>query len=427
MNKCFRISVSVLVAVWATTSVAEERPYITTTTPITLLSANDGETDIMWRQTPEGLIDYEVKTEDSFTVIRLGPDHPPIYKTVYGTVPCTIIGTPTMAMSADGRYGLITNHGTRSGTGKPITYRHSKPLTNEDIAETDLTKQKMAPQLSDMISMIDLSTPDFKVVDRMLLDDHPVHLLAHPDKKHFVVGAFRHFYVVKIENGKLVEVSRSVHGRGGPCFWITPAGDRLLATQGDWDVVDRPAAIHFYSLSPNAVTHLSEVMVLEGTDTQLTPESYILRVSLDGRMALVCQRSTGDAGNLCDVLVVDLTENPPVINSVIKQVGDGVESFAFHPNGKMAVVTCLSKFNNSIAVLDIQSSPPRVLYYLDTGGCAQGIEFTPEGDKLFVGSTVANRIDVFDVVGDFALRKDPRFLKTGHGHCSLTIGKTWQE
>jgi len=192
-------------------------------------------------------------------------------------------------------------------------------------------------------------------------------------------------------------------------------------------VQDRPTAIHWYSFDPKTVTHLSEVRVLPGIDTHLLPQSYILRVSLDGRTALVCQRSEGDAGNLCDVPVVDLTQNPPVINSVIKQVWDGVESFAFHPNGKMAVVTCSTKFNAGIAVLDIQSSPPRVLSYLDTGGCPQGIEFTPEGDKLFVGSTVANRIDVCDVVGDFGLRKDPRFLKTGHGHCSLTIGTTWQE
>ena len=88
----------------------------------------------------------------------------------------------------------------------------------------------------------------------------------------------------------------------------------------------------------------------------------------------------------------------------------------------MAVVTCLSKFNNSI-VLDIQSSLPRVLYDLDTGGCAQGIEFTPDGEKLFVGSAFANRIEVFDVVGDFSLRKDPRFLKTGHGHCVLQLAR----
>ena len=77
--------------------------------------------------------------------------------------------------------------------------------------------------------------------------------------------------------------------------------------------------------------------------------------------------------------------------------------------------------------LDIESDPPRVLYNLDAAGIAQGIEFTPEGDKLFVGSAFANRIEVFDVVGDFELRKNPMFLKTGHGHCSLTLGPTYRE
>ena len=92
------------------------RPYITTQTPITLLSANDGDLDFHWRKTRAGLRDREVKTQDSFTVIHLGPDHPPITRTVYGTVPSTILGTPTMAMSADGRYGIIANHGLRGAT-----------------------------------------------------------------------------------------------------------------------------------------------------------------------------------------------------------------------------------------------------------------------------------------------------------------------
>ncbi|MBB74199.1 MAG: hypothetical protein CMJ75_06775 [Planctomycetaceae bacterium] len=79
------------------------KPYITTRTPLTLPSANDGDVDFLWRKTREGRRDREVKTQDSITVIHLGPDHPPITKTVYGTVPSTILGTPTMAMSADGR------------------------------------------------------------------------------------------------------------------------------------------------------------------------------------------------------------------------------------------------------------------------------------------------------------------------------------
>ena len=332
-----------------------------------------------------------------------------------------------MAMSSDGRFGLITNHGGRLDASYPLKYPDGEPLTNDDIKERDLVKQNMAPPRSNMLSMIDLGSPDFPVVGRVLFEDCPQLVLAHPDRQHFVVGASRYFYVYRIEGGKLVEVSRSLHGKGFPEFDINPTGDRIIATQGDWTIAGQLPVVRWYSLSPDRIAHLTEVTILPGVDTCLTPDSYILRISRDGKKALICQDSMGAKGDLCDVLIVDLTRNPPVIDRVIKQVSDGVESFAFHPNGKMAVASCLSKFNNNIAVLDIESDPPRVLYYLDAGGCGQGIEFTPEGDKLFVGSALANRIEVFDVVGDFGLRKDPKFLKTGYGHCSLTIGPTYRE
>ena len=83
------------------------QPYLTTQSPMTLVSSNDGEYNQLFQLTDDQTTDWELKTKDSFTVIHLGPDHPPIIKTVYDTVPCTIYGTPTMAMSSDGRYALI--------------------------------------------------------------------------------------------------------------------------------------------------------------------------------------------------------------------------------------------------------------------------------------------------------------------------------
>ena len=397
------------------------KPYITTQTPITLLSANDGDLDFHWRKTREGLRDREVKTQDSITVIHLGPDHPPITRTVYGTVPSTILGTPTMAMSADGRYGIIANHGFRGSTDlASLIYPKGMPLTNEDLRPGDLAKQQLAPPLSNMLSLIDLAAPDLKVVDRVLLDDGPNHVLPHPDGQRFVVGAVKSFYVFRIRNGKLVQISRSPQEYGLPCFWVTPKGDRIIATQGYLD--GEPASIHWYALVDDQVRHLSEVKVKAGVETKLVAGSYILRVSLDGKLALVCQDSGLLGAELCDIPIVDLTLEKPAITSVIKHVGPGVESFAFHPNGKMAVATCLAQFKNSIAVLDIASKPARLLYHLDASGFGQGIEFTPEGDKLFVGSAAAGRIEVYDVVGEYELRKNQKFLKTGHGHCNLTIG-----
>jgi len=410
----------------ATSFFAADKPFITTQSPITLLSANDGETDVTWRKTPEGLNDRAVKTQDSITVVHLGPDHPPISKTVYGTVPSTILGTPTMAMSANGRFGIVANHGWRGRTQySNLIYPSGEPVTNDEIKPSDLSRQKLTPQLSNMLSLIDLAAPDLKVVDRLLLKDNPVHILPHPNQKQFVVGASENFYVFEIQNGKLIQISKSPQPNGLPCFWINPKGDHILATQGDTKNIS-PCTMHWYSLENNQVKHLCEVKINDDVDTEFMDRTYILRISLDGKFALVCQDSSVSSPELSDIPVVDLTLDKPAVTSVIKQVGPGIESFAFHPNGKMAVATCLGVYKNSIAVLDVASKPAKLLYHLDAGGIGQGIEFTPEGDKLFVGSTTASRIEVYDVVGEYELRKNKRFIKIGYGHCSLTMGPRYQ-
>ena len=380
----------------------------------------------MAKDTEKGLIDYNIKTKDSFTVIRLGPDHPPICKTVYGTVPCTIAGTPTMAMTADGRYGLITNHGFRPKAWGPIKHPTSEPLTNDDIDDAKRPVQELAPPLSNMISMIDLGSPDFPVVHRVLFEDYPAHVLPHPDGQHFVVGGSENFYVFKIQDGKLVEVSRSHHGKGFPCFWINPAGDRIIATQGNVDLREQPAAIHWYSFSPQEVRHLSDVKVQRGTNTRLLPESYILRISLDGKKALVCQNSSGDAGILCDVPIVDLTKNPPIINSVIKQVADTCRKFRIPSQWKDG--------GGHMRVLD-QRQHRRARYANPIRrNCSTILTLVASLRELNSRQTATNSSWVLPsrTVSTYSMwlatsicGRTRSSLKTGNGHCSLTLGPTW--
>ena len=403
---------------------AEERPYLTTQSPITLFSTNDGEFNQVHLVNDESATEWELKTKDSFTVIQLGPDHPPIIKTVYDTVPCYIAGTPTMAMSQDGRYALVANHSWRTPSRQKLKLRPG-PQTNADLTPAMLRGPTMTAQLVNMLSLIDLSKPDFPVVDRVLFHDRPMHVLAHPDGERFVTGGDENFYLHRIENGKLVEVGRSSQPHGFACFWIHPQGHRLIATQGE-PLSDRPATVQWYSIDGNQIEHLSQVEVAPGVPSELLETSFILRISPDGKHALICQRSMNNGTDHSDILIADLTQEKPVINAVIPQVSDGSESFAFHPNGKMAVATALHKSHNCIAVLDMASTPPRLLYTLDAKPKSQGIEFTPEGDRLFVGSPMAGRIEVFDVVGDYELRKNPKFLNVGFGHNSLTIGPRYQ-
>ena len=41
-------------------------------------------------------------------------------------------------------------------------------------------------------------------------------------------------------------------------------------------------------------------------------------------------------------------------------------------------------------------------------------------------AAIAGRIEVFDVLGDYQLRKNPKFLNIGFGHNSLTIGHRYR-
>src|SRR5437868_3563230 len=113
----------------AATAQDQPIPGIRSKQRLTILSANDGHLHL--RRDPKA----GKATQDSITVIHLGPDHPPIVKTVYGTVPNTISGPPYMAMTGDGRFGFVTSR-----------------------------KSKEDPDAPEIISVIDLASDDLKVV-----------------------------------------------------------------------------------------------------------------------------------------------------------------------------------------------------------------------------------------------------------------------
>ena len=121
---------------------------------------------------------------------------------------------------------------------------------------------------------------------------------------------------------------------------------------------------------------------------------------------------------LDDVLVVDLSLERLIVSQRLRQVGDGLESLAFHPSGRFAVISCLDKgpgvaTSSHLATVDLATRPVRLLNYIPVDPVPEGIEFTADGSKLFVQTTLANHIVVFDVDG-MNLRHSPFVLRTGH-------------
>jgi DNA-binding beta-propeller fold protein YncE len=153
------------------------------------------------------------------------------------------------------------------------------------------------------------------------------------------------------------------------------------------------------------------------------------RISPDGKRAIVLQDwGTASKGTLDDVLIVDLDRKTPAVTECVRQVGDGLESLAIHPSGRFAVVSCLERtlevvMPSRLAVIDLTARPARLLSHIPIETSPEGIDFTPDGKRLFVGTTGASQIAVFDVEG-FELRRSPFVLPTGQSHAALAI---WTE
>jgi hypothetical protein len=376
-------------------AVAQEAavPGIRTRQPLTILSANDGL--VHRRPDPDAKGDKKTVTPDSITVIHLGPDHPPVVKTVYGTVPNTISGPPYMAMTGDGHYGFVTS---LSGSHEPD-----------------------APEL---LSAIDLADPDLKVVQTVKLPN-PKMALMHPDGEHLLVPSEKGIHVFTMRAGRLELLRDNPTDVRLSGIAITPKGDRLA---GYGRKKGEKLAVHLFSYRDGTVEYQSEVKIQPGLPDWDGP--FSARFTPDGRRLVIPNGSgTPSKGRLDPVFIADVTLDPPAVTEVIPQVADGIESVAIHPGGRFAVLSCLDdspraavhQANSHLAVVDLTSRPARLLYHLPVESLPEGIEFAPDGTQLFVGLTYSHHIAVFDVDG-FLLKRSPFVLRVGHGPSSMAIG-----
>lgn len=381
---------------WATALAdAQEQaaPWIRTRQRLTILSANDGQ--VHQRANLDVKPELRKVTRDSITVIHLGPDHPPIVKTVYGTVPNTIAGAPYMAMTGDGHYGFVTS---RSGTHEP--------------------------EAPDLLSVIDLADADLKVVQTIKLPN-PKMALIHPDGRRLLVPCDAGIQVFEMRAGRLELLKDNPTDLRLGSIAITPKGDRLAA-QGTKK--GGKSAVHVFSYRDGVVAYQSEVKIQTGLPDWDGP--FAFRFTPDGRRLVIPNGSGSPSkGKLDPVFLADLTLDPPTVTEVIPQVADGIESVAVHPSGRFAVLSCLDdtpraavhQANSHLAVVDLTAKPARLLYHLPVESLPEGIEFTPDGLQLFVQLTYAHRIAVYDVDG-FLLKRNPFVLRVGHGPSSMALG-----
>lgn len=372
-----------------TPSNTSDAPYITSSEPLRIVSANNGEALFSaWggtRQFP-----------DSLTVIDLSPNAPPVTRTVEGAAPNTHAGAPYTAVISNGRYAFIPNHGATS-------------------ANKDTPSQ---------ITVIDLETDTLSTIHTFDLPHHAWQAMAHPDDMRVIAISDHQFHVFGMEDGhpKLVSESEPFD-LFFTSFAISPDGTSIIATAAERLDYTTSVELHLFELSGNSTRHVREIGI--APDIGKIDQPFAPRFSPDGTRALALN-GLGIAGNppLDAVLSIDMTATPPIVTDIIPNVAQGLESLAFHPSGKFAVVTCLDgPYTGHLAVIDMASPTMTILYYITVDAFTQGIEFSPDGSMLFVQSTKSNHITVYAVDG-YKLTKHPYVLRTGEGPGSMAlIGK----
>lgn len=369
----------------STTTKDGSTPYVKSTFPIRIVSANDGDAN----QSP-GL-----ERRDSITVIDLSPDAPPQTRTVSGTVPNTFNGAPSSAIISEGRYAVIPNHSWgQSGESS---------------------------RLPSQITVVDLDSTDLKTVATLSLPEHTWQVAAHPDGDKVIVISGHHLYLIEFDSGiPRIAAKSEMFPLSFISFALSPDGSSIIVAAADEISYSTAVELHLFRLEEGEIRHMRQIEIDPAVGKIDQP--FAPRFSPDGSRVLVLN-GLGLAGRPPQdaVLSIDLTSDIPMVTEVVPHVAQGLESLAFHPSGDFAVVTCIDgPYVGHLAVIDLTVSPMQLIYYLPMDVIPQGIEFSPDGEMLFVQAIMADHIDVYRVDGK-RLIKSSYVLHTGEGPASMAL------
>jgi DNA-binding beta-propeller fold protein YncE len=354
----------------------------------TLISVNDGEAGAIVSGKGEPV-------KDSITVINLSPTTAPVIKTVYDKVPSTLFGAPHISIL--GNYVVVTNHNLRLDKNQNFV-----ELRSEIIGDNQVT-------------VIDKRT--LEITDKIKLDSHPWLARVHPDKERVLIGLSDGWLTLRIDyNGKIISQKSSSSETSIISFDLSLDGESILA--GVEDKSGKWLLSKFILNGDDTVTHIGNTSKNNFTiDKPFAP-----RFNPKDNTVLILNSGGTSDGVLDDVLIIDLAKNKVI--SSIPQVSDGLESLAIHPSGKFAVVAGLNAMPWSVTshliIISLAPEFEKVLYTIPVEALPEGIEFSKNGKKLYVGSTFANHISVYDVNG-FDLIRNKFVLSTGEGHAALGI------
>jgi DNA-binding beta-propeller fold protein YncE len=347
-------------------------------------------------------------------------------------------------------------------------------IGNDDKLTFDKTgKQIRRPPGKDSISIVDISSPEApKIVANLPLMNTiigpPTNLAITPDQKLAIVANSMDWqkdgddwkpvpdnklYVIDLTTSPPAHIATVDVGKQPSGLSINKAGNlALIANRADnsisvlsingkevklIDTVPMGEVVSHVVFTPDGKRALvakfpgHRIGVLDVDGEKVTDSKHNMNVGLwpynvdvtpDGSIALTADNgfAGGSDGNVDTVSVIDLESTPPrVIDRVV--VGDAPEGLAISPKGNLAAATLLrgsnmawnSWFynrNGSVAILKIDGKKVTKIDDVEVRGLPQAIAWSPDGKYLFVGNFMDGDVSILRVE---ETKKGLRVVNTG--------------
>jgi len=205
--------------------------------------------------------------------------------------------------------------------------------------------------------------------------------------------------VVSIDGKEVTHVGEVDMGGQVAAVAIAPDGKRALAAK----FPEHKVAL--LAIDGQTVTY-------DGQDIPVGLWPYNVAITPDGALALTADNGNAGSsdGHVDTVSVIDLEAEPPrVIDKIV--VGDAPEGFAISPTGELAVAILLNGSaavpkdawfanpNGKVVVLAIDGKEVTKAGEVDVGGLPEGVVFSKDGSRLYVGNYTDSDVSILAVDG----------------------------
>jgi len=272
-------------------------------------------------------------------------------------------------------------------------------VANSVVAEADGAGWKMVPD--NKLYVIDLNANPPALIDTVTVGKQPSGMSINRAGTLALVTnrADNAIGVLRIEGKKVTVIDTVAIGEQVTHVMFTPDGKRAVA-----------AKFPGHKLAMLEVN--GEKVTYNKLDVPVGLWPYNFDITPDGKLALSADNGAAGRsdGNADTVTVVDIEASPPrVIDKVV--IGDAPEGFVISPTGKLAVALLLNgndaaknawfyNRNGKVVALKIEGKKVTRSGEVEVRGLPEGAVFSNDGRYLYVGNYLDRDISILRVDGD---------------------------